>query len=179
VNGTAVAFRYARALLESAEALNRQEEVRRDLEILEEIFTGAPPVREYCLTRRVSRRGEPEFVRTAFLPYLGPLTGRLVTAAVENGRLAALPLLPEAFRQLEDEKTGRIRMVLQTAGPADGALEKTVRERMELRTGKPVLISRETVPELRGGVRILWKNRMLDLSLAGRLRKFRALLMKG
>jgi len=179
VNGTAVAVRYARALLESAEALNRLEEVRRDLENLERIFSGAPPVREYCLAARASRRGETEFVRTAFLPYLGSLTGRLISAAAENGRLEALPLLPGAFRILEDGRAGRIRMTLQTAGPPDETLTEAVRKKMEARTGKPVLISLERVPELKGGIRILWQNRMIDLSLAGRLRKFRNLLTNG
>jgi F-type H+-transporting ATPase subunit delta len=119
------------------------------------------------------------FVETAFVPYVGKLTANTLRTAVRNGRIEALPLIPDAYARVAAQKSRTVVVTLETAVPADAGLLKTVEQRMSRRTGKTVSLETRVVAELLGGMRITWDDRVIDLSIAGRARKLRSLLVSG
>ncbi len=116
------------------------------------------------------------FVETAFIPYVSDFTGNMINTAVHNGRLAMLPLLPEAFQNVYDKRSGTARVLLETAHePAEGLLD-IVTEKMQKRTGKTIKLYHTVNPDLLGGLKVWCEGRLIDNSAAGRLTRLRRLL---
>ena len=176
MSGRYVAMRYARALYEAAFEAGAVEEAAADLEVIERLFTEAPEIRRYCLEPRKNGPAEAAFVETAFLPYVGNLTSSLVRLTVKLNRMAALPFLPEAYRRIREERADVVKVELETSREPDPELLGLVERKMAERIGGKIILSWRVLPELLGGLRILWRNRSVDLSAAGRIRHLRSRL---
>jgi F-type H+-transporting ATPase subunit delta len=176
VNGVFVARRYARALYEAAESRGELESAATDMEAVERIMTEVPGVRGYCLEPHAGRAEELRFVETALLPYLEAMAAEMVRTAVRNGRIAALPFIPEAFREIRERASGTVRVLLETAHEPGPELLRRIGRRMEERLGRPVSVESAVDAGLLAGIRVSWDHRVIDLSAAGRLRGLRARL---
>jgi len=174
MNGPTVTIRYARALYEVAVEKGVLDRVVEDLSQLDRIINQTPPIRAYCLKRHKDRILEMNFVEIAFIPYVSDLTAAVLKTAVRNGRLSALVYLPAALNQLRAEKAGITDITLETTRPADQTLQEAFSARMSSRLGGKIKLTTRVVPGLLGGVRILWNNRMIDLSASGRLKQIRS-----
>jgi F-type H+-transporting ATPase subunit delta len=176
VSGESVAVRYARALYEAASESGRGRETAADMLALRKILSDVPGVKGYCLDERPNRDSDVVFVETAFAPYVGGLTRRMLRAAAENGRIGAVPLIPEAYRTVSESGSGKLTVVLETSFEPDAELLRLVNERMRKRTALDVDLRSRVVPSLLAGLRVVWGNRVIDLSAAGRLRSMRSLI---
>jgi F0F1-type ATP synthase delta subunit len=130
VNGVFVARRYARALYEAAELRGKVESAASDVAAVERIMTEVPGVRSYCLEPHADRAEELRFVEVALLPYLEAMAARMVRTAVRNGRIAALPFIPGAFRGIRERASGTVRVLLETAHEPGSELLRRVGRRM-------------------------------------------------
>lgn len=176
MNNASVAFRYARALFDVATAEAQLPEVVDDMAAVARILRELPQVREFCLEESRSRGTEHLLIETAFVPYVERFTANMLRAVAENGRLAAVPFIPEAFLAVREEASQTVAVLLETACEAEEALVVEVTERMKARTGRNVNVTCSVVPALLGGFRVTWDDREIDLSAAGRIRKLRMLL---
>lgn len=176
MSGRLVVKRYARALFETARDSGSLEEVKSDVAVIDKICSGAVEIRQYCLTPHRHLAKEIDFIKIAFIPYVGVLTGRLLLTAVSNGRIAAIPFLPSAMKEIEAVTGNTIEVLLESATKPDKDFLKKLEERLGKRTGKKIDLKIKIARELLGGFRIIWQNRILDMSVTGRLRKIRVLL---
>ena len=176
MSGRLTVKRYARALLEAAEEAECLDEVTADVEFIDRVCNEAPEIRNFCLTPRFNHGKEVVFVKTAFIPYISPFTRRLLLAAAENGRLAAIPFLPSAVRNILELKGDTVSVVLEAAYEPEEYTVEQIKARVSKRIGKKINLKIKIVRELLGGFRIIWQNRIIDMSISGRLRKARAIL---
>ncbi len=176
MSGRLVVKRYARALLEVAEEADGLDAVQEDMQVLDRLMKEAPAIRGFCLEQHAQRAVEFEFVKTAFIPYVEEFTTRMILTLITHGRLAAIPFIPSAFAALLEQRGDTITVLLETAHkPGEGVLNLVTLRTAE-KTGKKINLHVHIVPELLGGFRIIWQNKILDMSVRGRLRKARALL---
>lgn len=176
MNDLNTSARYATALYEVATERECLKGILQDMAFIENLFNSADEIKQFCLKPHTGGSQEMLFVETAFLPYVSDLTGNMITAAVNNGRLSMLPLLPEAFQDVYDKRSGIARVLLETAHePAEGLLD-IVTERMRKRTGKAVRVEHKVNSELLGGLKVWCEGRLIDNSAAGRLVRLRRLL---
>jgi F-type H+-transporting ATPase subunit delta len=174
--GKVVALRYARALFEAARENGVIESITRDVSVIKEIFAKVPRIKQYCLQAHKKRASELDFINIAFLPYVGKFTQELLKLAVGNGRITSLPFIPMAFESIMDKESDSVLVGLETAHESGDEFVQRIARKMEKRIGKKIKIEKRIVPGLLGGFRILWQNRILDMSAAGRLKKISRLL---
>jgi F-type H+-transporting ATPase subunit delta len=170
------ASRYARALFETALEKDVMETVDSDISKINKILNEIPKIKKYCREYHTEKQEEIEFIKTAFIPYISALTEKLLFTAVKNGRLSSIPLIPAAFMEISDLYYKRINITLESAKEPDESLIKKITVKMEKRTNRKILITKTVKPELIGGFRIIWKNRILDMSVLGRIKKMHELL---
>ncbi len=173
-----VVRQYARALYAAARDAQVLPSIERDMDAMDELFERLPEVAAWCRGRP---RGDtaPVLVREAFLPLVGPLTGRALMTAAEQGRLAALVWLPEAFRREAEAAGGAVRVRLESAQAPEPVLIDSVAARVSERSGRRALVEVAVVPELTAGFRVVWNDRMVDRSVRGRLGALRVRLASG
>ncbi|MCF6334767.1 MAG: ATP synthase F1 subunit delta [Spirochaetales bacterium] len=175
MNGQLVVKRYALALFETADKLDLMESTDKDIKIISEIVL-IPEIRNYCFKSDKNQKNKREFVDTAFIPYISELTGRLLSLLVKNGRREALPFLGSAFKEIKEERDNLIRVTLETAVSATDNLSNIINEKMTRRLDKKIILKKNINPSIIGGFRILWQNRIIDLSVNGKIKKLKVLL---
>jgi F-type H+-transporting ATPase subunit delta len=172
-----VARRYASALFEVAEEAGAVNEIQADMEALAKIFRELPEVLDWCRDSHAHFDSAETFVATAFLPYVGTLTARTLKLAAGHNRLEVIPLLPAAVQILSNRKSAVVPVVLEAIQEPDRDLVEQVAVFLGQRTGKTAAVSWRIRPELKGGIRILWDDSVIDLSAREKLRRLRALLI--
>ena len=176
MSGRLLVKRYVLALYEAAIEASVLDDVKKDIQVLGSLLSEAPQIAEYCRSPHNSRIDEKKFVETAFIPYLHDFTGRMILALCENGRLAAIPLIPAAFAELMEIKGDSITALVESAGEMTADTIAEIAKKLEKQSGKKVRVETSVVPKLIGGFRIIRQNRILDLSVSGRIKKLRMLL---
>ena len=111
-------------------------------------------------------------VRTA-LPEAGKNFLRLV---IENGRLAALPVVAQQFRALVNAQSGTADAVVHSAFPIDAAALADLSATLEKRFGRKLQVSVEQDASLIGGIRVVVGDEVLDTSVKARLEQMKAAL---
>ncbi len=175
MSGRLVVKRYAKALILAAEETESLDSVGKDIKRLSNIL-GEAAIRDFCLRKNTSRKKDLEFVKTAFIPYVGEYTGRTIMLMAENGRIAALPFIRTAFDEIIEDRKGNVRVLVETANKPDKDLVFLIKTRMTKYLGKNVTLETTVRSGLLGGFRITWANRIIDMSVKGRIRKMKAFL---
>ncbi|MBN2739032.1 MAG: ATP synthase F1 subunit delta [Spirochaetales bacterium] len=170
---TLVARRYATALFEIGEETNCIESITEDMLTIEELISAAPLIREYCFRRKHNQKDDREFISTAFTPYVSLYSQRLFKILAEHGRLSSLPFLPTAYMEILNQKKNRVTLEIESSRELLDSELKAIRQKMEKKIQKQIILKTKIRPELLGGFRIIWQNKILDYSAKGRFNQMR------
>lgn len=176
MKNTLVAGRYARAFYEISEENNCKEDALKDMKTIQSIIKRIPSVRDYCLSVGENIREQKEFINITFIPYVTVITKQLLNILINNKRLFTLPFLPAAFENIHNKKENIISANIESAHELSEPDVLNIKNQMQQRTGKKVELNISVIPELLGGFRIIWQNRILDFSAKGRLNQLRRLM---
>jgi F-type H+-transporting ATPase subunit delta len=95
---------------------------------------------------------------------------------IENGRLAALPMVAEQFHALANAASGVSDATIYSAFPIDDAQLGAVLGSLERRFGRKLTPTVVVEPELIGGVRVVVGDEVLDTSVRARLERMKIAL---
>jgi F-type H+-transporting ATPase subunit delta len=170
-----VTLRYSGALYNLAQKKGALPAVARDVERL------GREIAEPALAGLLDNpRLDTEKKRTALAPVIAGmhvLTQNCVNLLLDKGRVAVLEKLALAFRRRELEERGAVQGIVESVRPLDKADVQRLSVAIGARLGKELLLENVIVPELIGGARVLAANRMVDMSVQGRLDGMRRKLM--
>jgi len=176
MTGIAVIKRYAGALFEAGKDAGVLDEIRSDILYIDGLLKDAPEIRQFCLSPHHNLHKEQVFIRTAFIPYTGVFTGRMLEILCENKRLSALPFIPEAFHERENRDADIETLEIETVNELSEETLHHIEKRMQEKLQKKIESKIRLNPALIGGIRITWANRTIDMSLRGRLNKMKKML---
>jgi len=170
-----VTARWALALYTLARRKGALAQVARDVDALS-AEVARPATRAILVNPRVEREAR----RARLAPALAsahPLLQDFVDLLVDRGRERVLLHLHGAFRRLALEEQGAVEGVVESARPLEPATLERLATAVGARLGKQVRLVPRLEPRLLGGARVVAANRMLDLSVQGRLEALRGRLM--
>ena len=175
----AAARRYAQALISVAEEIGAVDAVGADLERFVRSGEGDDRRMALVLESPVFTSEERGAILDQVLPKLGlhPLVANLIRLANDKRRMALLPGIAEAYRELADVRAGRQQVTVQTAEPLTPQLEAEVRAALESSTGKRVVLKTEVRPELIGGLVARVGDTVYDSSIRTRLEQMKQALL--
>jgi F-type H+-transporting ATPase subunit delta len=175
VSFDSVTLRYSGALYNLAQRKGALSAVSRDMEGLGRELS-AP-----ALARLLENpRADMEKKRAALAPLLGgmhPLTQNCVNLVLDKRREGVLAGLALAFRRRELEEKGAVQGVVESARALETSDVERLSTAIGARLGKQLLLENRVVPELIGGARVVAANRMVDMSVQGRLEGLRRKMM--
>ncbi|MFQ5890407.1 MAG: ATP synthase F1 subunit delta [Gemmatimonadota bacterium] len=137
-----------------------------------------PDFRRLVETPRISLTEKRSALREVFSDRYPLLFLRFLLVALEKGRLSLLPEIEEAYRELLDERAGRVRAVVTLAREPDAELRKEIRAALERFLGREVIPTFRRDEAILGGVVVRVEDRLMDGSLRRRLHDLRRVLIE-
>jgi len=173
-----VARRYARALFSIGVDRATFEQLGRELGELAQVWAAVPDLRQ-ALENPVFKPTEKRAVLERVLPGVGASAElrKFVLLLLDRRRIALLPAIARAYRELADAHLGRVRALVTSAQPLSPAEADRVRRSLEQRTGKKVLLETAVDPTLIGGLVARVGDLVLDGSVQTQLATLRSRLL--
>ena len=179
-HNAAVAKSYAKALFELARERNQVDVVARELDTLVEVVERERQLAEF-LSRpwiaAASKRGAAADVATRV--GVSPLLRDFLALLAVRNRIDHVGAISRAYRALDDEAKGRVRVKLRTVvgltEPERGALRGRLSQMLG---GKDLIIEESVDPALLGGFVAEVGSMILDGSLDNQLARMRERLAK-
>lgn len=170
--------RYAKALLQIGIESHSFDALGRELDRAAETVAGSPELKS-ALENPVFPASKRRLVMEELARRLALSTPirNLLLLLLDKGRIAALPDIARAHRELVDEQAGRARAVVTSAAPLSPDVEGRIKSALEKQTGKTVLIDRKVDPSLIGGVVAQVGDMVFDGSVKTQLQALRTELL--
>jgi len=172
-----VARRYARALFEVALKQNQLQATADDLRNLRGIMRESDELRAFFYSPLIPRDRKRDRLRDAFRERIQPHTMRMLELLVEKRREKMLDAVCDEFQKLQEAHQGIARAHIQSATPLTDAEQNALVQKLQQSTGKTIIPTFETNPELIGGVRVRIGDYQIDGTLRGALDRLRDHIM--
>ncbi|WP_438726003.1 F0F1 ATP synthase subunit delta [Parasphingorhabdus sp. DH2-15] len=170
-----LAGRYASALFGLAREQTLIESVEKDLSALEELSTAdsanySEDFSNLLLAQTVSAKAAQAVMSSiATSMKLQPVTANFLGVLAENGRLAKLPAVITAFKQLAADSRGEIHADVTSAFALNSDQRKAIASQLKSHSGRKVIISEHVDPDILGGLVVKIGSQMIDSSIKTRL----------
>src|SRR5438067_1279317 len=168
------ARRYAKALLDVASKEADADKAGQELDGFVALLTEQPALDRVLMNPAVpaprKRAAVAELVRVA---RVSPVVGKLLVLLAERDRLALVPDMAVAYRDMLMEQQNVVRAEVTSASPLPAAKTQAIEERLAAITGKRVSMVATVDPAIVGGVIARVGSTVYDASLATQLKKIR------
>jgi F-type H+-transporting ATPase subunit delta len=171
--------RYARALYELAQETQTVDAVVDDLRQIQTMLDGSEDLRR--LVRSPVFRAEAQIgALQAILKAIGTgqLASNFILLTARNRRLAALPIIIQAFLALVAAERGEVTAEVISAEKLSANHVAALKDELTARMGSSIMLLTKTDESLIGGMIVKIGSRMIDSSLKTKLHNLKT-IMKG
>ena len=163
---------YAQAAMNLALQDNSLERWRTDLSLLRDLW-GQDEVRSYLEDVRINKQKREERLRQILASRISPQALNLVLLLNARGRLSLIPYIARLFEDIERERERKVIAQVTTTEPLSPPLRANLQKQLQEQTGREVELQEHVDPAILGGMVLKIGDQLLDLSVAGRLRRLR------
>ncbi len=175
-----VARVYAESLFQLAESeggLERVQEIGEELAGLAELIRGDKKFAEFLRTPTVDRKSREGVLVSALTGRVSGLVLRFLLVVNRKGRGGDINGIEQAFDALVQERLGKIEVDVWTAGALSVDALRGIQRRVSEAIGKDAILHTYTDSAMIGGIKLRIGDRMVDGSIATKLRSMRASLV--
>ncbi len=178
MRAVALAGRYARALLLSAEDKGETERVLAELAAFAKVLETEPRLRLVLFSPEVERDRKEALVKDLLSGQVSELFLRFLLVLIKANRQNLLPEILGQYEQLLDQRLGRVRARTTTAVPLPDDLREQLRQALARALDAQVELSTDVDPEILGGLVVRVDGKVYDASVRHRLEMMRETLLK-
>ncbi|MEM0982991.1 MAG: ATP synthase F1 subunit delta [Planctomycetota bacterium] len=169
----ALAHTYAQSLFELAESASKVEEIAEELEGVIELAREDATFNEFLASLVVPASKRDESLVKIFENQVSDLTLKFLRLLNRKERLGHLPAIAAAYDQRVQQAVGRVEVDVFTATRMSQEEKDRVGERISEKLGRQVALHDYVDPRMLGGIKIRVGDRLIDDSLATRLRRIK------
>ena len=173
MSASAVARNYAGTLFELAARDGSEAAYGRLIEEIGDLYATVPDFRRFLEVPAVSLFEKKEAIQAALSGRAPDLFVRFLLVILDRHRQRAIPGIAHAYRDLLDEKAGRVRATVTLPFEADDRVRSEVVSALERRYEREVVPEFHEDPKILGGVIIRVGDELLDASLRRQLEQMR------
>ncbi len=177
MSASAVAVNYAGTLLELAARDGQEESYGELLATVAALHAEVAGFRSFLDTPRIPGEEKKRILKDVFADHVPPLFTNFLLVVIDKRRQRWLPAMEAAYRDLLDEKAGRIHAAVSLAFSPDEELRTQLVSALSRRLGADVVPHFVEDERLLGGVMIRVGDRVMDGSLRRRLDDLRSTLV--
>jgi F-type H+-transporting ATPase subunit delta len=178
MRASAVDRRYARALLDLAEESKQTDKIARDLQDLRAAWEASAELRNVFENPGFSTEARKKIV-DALAKRMGltPVLMNTLFLLSDRRRLRYVPEIAEAFTDLAESKSGRVRVTVTTASPLPEKYFIELQKVLETATGRKVVLDKHEDPSIIAGVVTRIGDKVFDGSVGNRLVELKETLL--
>jgi F-type H+-transporting ATPase subunit delta len=170
---------YAEALLAAAADAGRVEEVGGELsDLVDSVFAANPAIEAYLISPAVGRRAKTQALEDALSGRVSDLVRNMVAVLNKNGRLGIVRAIAAAYRDLLEQRAGRVRVKVVSAVPLSDDQRRRLTETLAARLKQSPVLSVSVDPNLLGGLVVRVGDQVFDTSVRTRLETLRNQLLE-
>jgi len=178
VKSSSIGRRYAKALLELADAENQTPRVAKDLAAFVEVWGASSELRDMFHNPAVDRAQRSALLeaiaeKMSMVPLLRSTLGLLS----DRGRLWAVLDVAEAFQEMAEDREGVVRVEVTTASAMTDAYFTQLQTTLGSATSQKVVLVKKQDPSLIAGVVTRMGDLVFDGSLRSHLEELKAELL--
>jgi F-type H+-transporting ATPase subunit delta len=174
-----VAIRYSKALFELARDKNLVTEVQSDLAFIQETCLANPDFHDLLNNPLIEEYIKANVLKEMFAAEVQQLTFRFLELLSKKRRTGFLLEMIDRFLTRVQEYQGILAGTLIASTKLTSTQVDEIRKKVEVLTGKKVLLSEQIDPSLIGGFIVKIKDTVVDLSIKTQLEKLRTQLVHG
>ena len=174
----AIGRRYAEAIFDIARKQNTIDRTLEDVQEIARVFSNRKVA--YLMTEpKVPAKRKETAIRQALASKVLPTSLNLALLVVQRELVEAMPNIASELEKLVLDYKNEAKAQVTTAAPMDEAQSNSVKQALERRTGKTILMQTRVQPEILGGVVARVGDQVIDGSIRYRLSALRRQLLKG
>ncbi|HKV58501.1 MAG TPA: ATP synthase F1 subunit delta [Ktedonobacteraceae bacterium] len=174
----AIGRRYAEAIFEIAREHNTIDRTLDDVQGIASLFSKRTLA--YLLNEpKVPAQRKEKAIRQALAPKVLPTSLNLALLVVQRELVEAMPNIARELAQLVLDYKNQAIAEVTTAAPMDEQQLKQVKQALEQKTGKTILMQTKVQPEILGGVIARVGDQVIDGSIRHRLAVLKQQLLTG
>jgi F-type H+-transporting ATPase subunit delta len=174
----AIARRYAAAIFDIARKQNTIDRTLEDVQGIAKVFSNRKVA--YLLTEpKVPAQRKETAVRQALTSKVLPTSLNLALLVVQRELVEAMQNIANELEKLVLDYKNEAKAEVATATEMDEAQRNSVKQALERRTGKTILMQTKVQPEILGGVVARVGDQVIDGSVRYRLSALRQQLLRG
>jgi F-type H+-transporting ATPase subunit delta len=180
MTGSALARRYARAMLDIGREEGQVRRVFSEVERFAGVLDDAPDLREVLEASHINRRDKQAALEgtVSQAGYL-PVTMNFLRLLVDKRRMNILPQILSELRRMVEELEGIERVEVVSAAPLPETQREFLKSVLEKRTGKRIELEETLDPAVLGGMVVKMGSTVYDGSVRTQLVQMRENLQKG
>ncbi|HET6172998.1 MAG TPA: ATP synthase F1 subunit delta [Gaiellales bacterium] len=163
---------YGTALAEAAQAAGRLHEVARDLSTIAEAVLQSREVSRVLFNPAFPHEAKKQIL-TQMSEGADPLVRNALLVLVDHKRLEELGDVVAIVQEADRRARRQLELELTTAVPIPDAEAEEIRTKLAAASGHEVTLERSVDSSIIGGVIVRVRDRMVDLSVRGRLEALR------
>jgi F-type H+-transporting ATPase subunit delta len=169
VRDATVARSYAEALFELGERHGAHDDFAQGLNTITSLLESDVRVRAFLETPKIEVEKKKSALRRALGDQVSPMFMNFVLVVLQKRRQRLIHAIAAAYRELLDEKLGRLHVQVTLAHEPDEAAEQAVTAELSRILGRSVIPHISVDPALLGGIVVRYGDRVMDGSLRRRL----------
>jgi F-type H+-transporting ATPase subunit delta len=169
VRDTTVARSYAEALFALGEKHRAHDDFAQGLNTITSLLESDVRVSTFLQTPKIELAQKKSALRAALEDQVSPMFLNFVLVIMQKRRQRLLRTIAVEYRELLDEKLGRLHVQVTLAHEPDEATEQSVTAELSRIVGRSVIPHISVDPALLGGIVVRYGDRVMDASLRRRL----------
>jgi len=169
-----VARVYAEALINSAEKRGQADALLEELgSLFDDVFRSDPEFEAFFGSAAVGRKPKADVLRKVFEGRASELFFNFLMVLNEHERLDLLRPIRMAYKELHDQRSGRLRVWVRTAVPLPDDQRQRLEQELRETFHKEPLLEGQVDPELLGGLVVQVGDWLYDASVRTQLKTIR------
>jgi len=173
---TVAASKYARALFEQAKETQQVLACQQGLDEVGRVLGQSPALREILQHPFIGNEEKKRLLHSALGEYATPLLERFLQLLIARHRFSLVPLIVREFQDQVDRYENIEPLRVRTAVALSGVQQRSLKTHLEKWLGAQVRVDWQVDPALIGGLIVQTRDRILDESLKGQLKRLQARL---
>jgi|GEM_PF-27537 len=173
-----LAFRYAKALFESDFKNNQHEKRLEEFEYMLSLLKTYPKLNKILLSPSIDLAGKLQVIRSLFDHEPDPIFLKFMELLLEKKRFRYFNQITFDYRLIIEHSLNIWEVSFVTAIPLEKEFEEKIRLRLEKYYRKKIKMKNEIDPTIIGAAIIILNNKMIDWSVAGRLKAIKEKLLE-